>query len=128
MCVFGCCNGSSGGPGAGCAGCCQPKPCDDIPADKCPLDVCQVMTNCSGQSACTYRFSGTPPACGALSYYGQDVACCPGLQTRCGATGANGACDATAGGYNGFPWCLPCGDGVCEPSFENACNCPEDCR
>ena len=24
--------------------------------------------------------------------------------------------------------CLACGDGACDATFENRCNCPEDCH
>jgi hypothetical protein len=128
LCVFGCCPGGSNNPGAGCAGCCQPKPCSAIPAAQCPNDACQIMIDCAGNRACTYQFSASPPACGSLSYYGQDVDCCPGLVKRCGQAQADGSCDPAAGGYNSFPWCLPCGDGVCDSTYENPCSCPEDCK
>jgi hypothetical protein len=127
VCVFGCCMGS-GNPGGGCAGCCQRRPCEAIPVASCPTDTCQVMIDCAGNPACTYRFEGSRPACGTLSDYGQDVECCPGLVKRCGKARADGSCDSATGGYNSFPWCLPCGDGVCDSIFENPCSCPEDCK
>jgi len=115
------------GPTAGCALACGNRPCTEVPVERCELHGCVVMTNCSGQAVCTSPFSAPPPACGPLSYYGQAVACCAGLVRRCGAALADGSCDMTAGGYNGFAQCLACGDGRCDSAFENRCNCPEDC-
>ena len=115
-----CCPG-----GPECAACQVPQRCDAISADCCPNDRCQLLTDCSGNRVCYNRFAGTPPACGAVGYYGQDVACCAGLVKRCGAPRSDGTCDTTAG-YNHLPQCLPCGDGQCD-FFENSCNCPEDC-
>ncbi len=125
LCALGCCGGPNQG---GCAACCLPRPCTAISANKCPTDSCQIMIDCAGNQACTNLFNGSRPSCGALSYYGQDVACCPGLVKRCGRANVNGMCDSASGGYNGFPQCIACGDGACDPVHETACNCPEDCR
>jgi hypothetical protein len=125
-CVFGCC-GPGGPPGQGCAGCCMDKSCQGFDAAHCPLARCILLPSCAGGSVCYPPFSAPPPACGAVSYYGAQVACCQGLSLRCGQPQSDGSCAPEAGGYNGIPECLACGDGTCEQPFENRCNCPEDC-
>jgi len=54
--------------------------------------------------------------------------CCEGLVSRAGIGGtmldSEGVCDFVVGS---FGVCLPCGDGVCDETLENVCNCPEDC-
>jgi hypothetical protein len=124
LCQFDCCDDGRGGPE--CAVCCKPKECQMIDVAHCPLDRCQLMTDCGGRTVCYYRSSEPPPACGSVSYYGQEVACCGGLVKRCGAM-INGVCRPDTGGYDGLPQCLACGDGTCDPIWENPCNCPEDC-
>lgn len=60
--------------------------------------------------------------------------CCPGLQR-------SGIYELTQELYDGFPEgcgpsslppdmfvCILCGDGKCEGSMENRCNCPADCK
>ena len=121
----------AGGEGVSFSRMCIPKPCFVFDAESCPLERCQVMTNCKGEEVCYDQFTADPPACGGISYYGQDVACCEGLIKKCGGILNDGSCDMASGGYNGgynnFPWCLPCGNGVCEEPYENRCSCPEDC-
>jgi hypothetical protein len=86
---------------------------------------------CGGERVCGPVFADPAPACGTVSYYGQEVACCDGLALRCGAQTTDGMCDSSAGGYGlglaSVPMCIACGDGTCEPPFETACSCPEDC-
>jgi len=55
------------------------------------------------------------------------VVCCQGLKARELILGYQGNCGTgnAPGGYAAV--CLACGDGVCEKSLENKCNCPEDC-
>ncbi len=48
--------------------------------------------------------------------------CCAGLKH----VEAKDACGEAYGGYAGQ--CLACGDQKCDRQFENACNCPTDCR
>ena len=50
--------------------------------------------------------------------------CCEGLVGR-GV--AEVRPDGTCARRTGWGICLPCGNGVCDPS-ENRCNCPEDCK
>ena len=111
----------------GCPIGCNPKPCIAFTSETCPLESCQIITNCKGEEICYYKLLGQPPECGGISYYGQDVACCDGLVKRCGLVLADGSCDNTQGGYNNLPHCLPCGNSVCD-QFENICSCPEDCK
>ncbi len=130
QCAFGCCNGG-GDENAGCAGCCQMQPCGMISAEDCPSGVCQLLQGCDGKLACAPLFADEPPACGVVSYYGQEVACCDGLSLSCGRETVDGTCDPAAGGYSlglaSVPWCIDCGDGTCEEPYENRCNCAEDC-
>jgi hypothetical protein len=126
VCVFGCCG--PGDPSQGCAGCCMPKICQNFDGASCPLDRCQLLPGCNGTLLCYPPFSGSPPSCGSVSYYGAAAPCCAGLMKRCGEPLSDGSCDQDAGGYMGIPMCLACGDGNCETAFENRCNCPEDCH
>jgi hypothetical protein len=119
-----CCGGD--GTGFGCAAACCEKMCTTFQAENCPQDYCTIMINCEGKEICYNKLSEEIPTCGPASYYGQDVACCEGLVKRCGIVSSDGSCDITKGGYQDFPWCLPCGNGVCD-QFENKCSCPEDC-
>jgi len=100
--------------------------CDQITADQCPEERCAVMKNCRGEDICYFKMID-PPACGDLSYAGQDVPCCPGLVRRCGVAFLDMTCDMFGDDspYH-LPICIPCGDGICG-NFENVCNCPEDC-
>jgi hypothetical protein len=125
QCEIGCCAGG-GDDSGGCAGCCNSKACTSIAPSDCPIGACQLVTGCDGSPLCFPAFTGSPPICGTVSYYGAQVACCEGLSARCGAL-VFGVCDPNAGGYNGVPMCLACGDRTCEKPFENPCNCPEDC-
>lgn len=122
LCRVGCCPYSRG-RGDGCSGCCMPKTCNEFDPEHCPIE-CAVLDGCDGHPICRPKVQ-TPPACGGAGYYG--VACCEGLMSRCGKANADGSCDPTAGGYQGMPYCLSCGDGTCETSVENHCNCPDDC-
>jgi hypothetical protein len=125
QCAVTCCPGG-GGPGEGCAGCCASKMCEDFKAENCPIDRCQLVPTCAGTQICTNRFSGSPPSCGIVGYYGASAPCCSGLSSRCGAPTSGGSCDP--GSALQFPMCLDCGDGTCETPLETHCNCPEDCR
>jgi len=128
------CDRCFGGPGftidgtvvEGPIDCCE-KSCQDFQAENCPQDYCRIMINCEGKEVCYNKLPGEIPTCGPISYYGQDVACCEGLVKRCGIVLSDGSCDTTKGGYQDLPWCLPCGNGICD-QFENKCNCPEDCK
>jgi hypothetical protein len=102
-------------------------PCDEIPVDQCPEEICDRLINCRGETICHFKMID-PPACGNLSYAGQDVPCCPDLVRRCGVAFFDMTCDMYGdhSEYN-LPICIPCGDGVCG-NFENICNCPEDCH
>ncbi len=106
---------------------CFPADCTAITASACPLEVCALMEDCSGEKICHYQMIGEPPACGDLAYAGQDVECCKGFVKRCGIEFFNGTCDMEGKDsvYN-LAICIPCGDTVCG-QFENPCNCPEDC-
>lgn len=122
-CQIECCPG----PGE-CAPCCVPKMCQGFDAANCPLERCQLLPSCGGGQICYPPFSGLPPSCGVVSYYGAAVPCCSGLVKRCGAVASDGTCDMTGGAYQRIPWCLACGDGNCDAVFENRCSCPEDCH
>ncbi len=49
--------------------------------------------------------------------------CCAGLDSLSGASMVDGQCLPMVGAVT----CSPCGNGVCEPIWENECNCAEDC-
>lgn len=123
-CTLGC---GPGGPSGGCPALCSAAGCSALSAEQCPSGPCQIMTDCAGRDRCFHLFSGEAPTCGDVSSYRQDVPCCAGLEKRCGAVLSDGTCDLEGGGYLGFSQCLACGDGACDPTFENACSCPEDC-
>ncbi len=107
---------------------CEPKPCFEIPLEHCPTSVCQIQEGCEGVDVCFPQNDYAPPRCGDLAYSGSDVECCPGYVKRCGIEFFDGTCDmAGRDSIYGVPICLPCGNGICN-QFENACNCPEDCR
>lgn len=107
---------------------CEPKPCFEIGVEHCPESVCQIIEGCEGKDVCFPQNDFAPPACGDLAYAGDDIECCEGLTRRCGVEFFDGTCDM-AGRFSiyGVPICVPCGNGVCN-QFENACNCPEDCK
>lgn len=111
-----------------CVQICLPKECPAIKAEDCPLEYCQIMTDCAAQKICHYQMAGGLPECGDLAYAGQDVECCQGLVKRCGIEFIDGRCDMEGKNsvYN-LPICIPCGDGICG-QFEDRCNCPEDCK
>jgi hypothetical protein len=106
---------------------CLPKDCTQIEVEKCPVEFCAVMKDCSGGQICNYQMVGEHPECGDLSYGGQDIKCCEGFVRRCGVEFLDGSCDMEGKNsvYN-IPICIPCGDGICG-QFESQCNCPEDC-
>jgi hypothetical protein len=116
-----CCPG-----GIECAPCCVPKSCEAYEPQQCPFFRCQLLSDCTGAPSCREPFTSPQPSCGTISYYGS-APCCIGLVKRCGLPMSDGSCNSTAGGVNGFPTCLACGDGICD-SLENRCNCPEDCQ
>lgn len=124
QCEFGCSRAVDGF--RGCVGGCNPRVCDGIPVSDCPASRCQIMIDCAGQPVCASRFHGEPPACGVVGYYGQDAPCCQGLSRRCGAA-ADGHCDESRSPIKNMAVCVACGDGVCEPTLETSCSCPEDC-
>ena len=125
-CAIGC-GGDDPSDVGGCPVGCDRKSCTAFEAENCPLESCQIMTNCKGEEVCYSQFSVGPPECGGIGSYTQDVACCEGLVKRCGIVLKDGSCDTNSGGYNNFPQCIPCGNGICD-QFENKCSCPEDCK
>ena len=122
-CEVQCCPG-----GPECASCCVPKPCQGFDAQHCPIERCQLLPACNGGHVCFQPFSAPAPACGGVGYYGAAVPCCAGLVARCGVELPNGQCNPMAGGYSGVAWCVACGNGTCDTTFENRCSCPEDCH
>lgn len=54
--------------------------------------------------------------------------CCPGLKSIADkqSTNISGVCSQITG--KAYTLCSPCGNGVCDPLYEDACNCPEDCK
>jgi hypothetical protein len=107
---------------------CRPLPCEEITAESCPLDVCQILQGCDNQPVCYSQPEFIAATCGDLAYTGQEVACCEGLMRRCGMEFIDGTCDMS-GRHSVYSVgiCVPCGNGVCN-QFENKCNCPEDCK
>ena len=76
------------------------------------------------------HYGGDLGACAGVGvqYDGKDecALCCPGL-TRVNViipTDGGNACSADE--VTGFFTCVPCGNGICDPS-ENHCTCPADC-
>jgi hypothetical protein len=105
---------------------CAPRPCIELTAQHCPLDVCQVVDGCGGIERCFPKSENETPDCGNVAYSGREQ-CCPGLVKRCGIKFLDGTCDMKAEfSTEGVPICIPCGNGICN-QFENICNCPEDC-
>ena len=55
--------------------------------------------------------------------------CCEGLKEiwpkTDDATLKKGICIMVAGNS---PTCVSCGDNICNPQYEDKCNCPEDCK
>ena len=49
------------------------------------------------------------------------IKCCPDLLS------VSEPKDCLAGAAPGAVICAKCGDQVCDPKFENNCNCPQDC-
>jgi len=112
----------------GCSLACVPRRCEKLSEASCPLQFCQLVTDCAKQKLCLPKTEeNTIPGCGDLAYNGQDVECCKGLVKKCGFDYFDGTCNMTGKNspYN-LPICIPCGDGKCT-NFENHCNCPEDC-
>jgi len=106
---------------------CQPKDCIDIDAEHCPLEHCRLLDGCNQKKVCYHKNIEEPSECGDLSYSG-DLECCEGLVKRCGIEFFDRTCDMKGeNSVYGVPICIPCGDGKCT-QFENACNCPEDCK
>ena len=104
-----------------------PPMCQGLSADECPVDRCDVRTNCAGERVCDVRRSAPVLACESIASDGDGAECCPGLIRRCGSIAPDGSCDATVSWNSwAYPQCLPCGDGMCQRA-ENRCNCPEDC-
>lgn len=113
---------------ADCPARCLPKPCETFGASHCPTQFCRVLETCSKDKICRPKIDpALIPACGDITYNGQDVECCPGLVKRCGFDYLDGSCnmDGKNSPYE-LPLCIACGDGRCT-NFENHCNCPQDC-
>jgi hypothetical protein len=51
--------------------------------------------------------------------------CCAGLTGGAGKDDFGENCEAIVGGWE---VCLNCGDGICDETFEDKCDCPEDCN
>lgn len=111
-----------------CENVCLPKECTKIDVNACPPDFCNVMINCSEKETCYFKMIGEQAKCGDLAYAGQGVECCEGLVRRCGVEFLDGTCDMKGeNSVYSLSICIPCGDDICG-QFEDACNCPEDCR
>jgi hypothetical protein len=66
--------------------------------------------------------NGGPPGSGGIDP--NAIPCCGNLEERnsisyCGMGIAGGKAEMV---------CIACGDGKCEKTYENHCNCPEDCK
>ena len=120
-CKVGC---SGAGPGGGCVFACVQRPCNDVPREWCPSGLCILAVRCDGLAVCDGYVSGST-GCTPMGGYAREP-CCPGLHARCGMPTTEGTCDMTTSISFGYPLCLACGDGKCDPP-ENECNCPEDC-
>ena len=120
QCMVGCCGG---GAGAGCAACCYDAPCSAIPVEDCPAGRCELVRGCNGEVLCRRATGGAEPQCGRAGAV--SAPCCEGLLETCFVTNPDGTCGEETG-YDSVPFCIDCGDGVCEIG-ENPCNCPEDC-
>ena len=125
LCELGCFNGVHGDS---CQKECRPRPCIEIPVDKCPLERCDILEGCNQEKVCYYKIPTPQGDCGGLAYQGQSLSCCEGFVKRCGIEFFDGSCDMT-GKFSiySISMCLPCGNGICN-QFENRCNCPEDCQ
>ncbi|MFC2154193.1 hypothetical protein ACFLRC_01770 [Candidatus Altiarchaeota archaeon] len=58
-------------------------------------------------------------------YGSKDKICCEGLVLRGTINSYKADCGMLDGGGN---LCIACGDGTCDSTYENYCNCPEDCE
>lgn len=109
----------------GCPLSCEPRPCVEIPLEKCPVDRCEVLDGCDKKKVCYYKISD-PPKCGDLAYAGRKE-CCKGFVKRCGFEFFDGSCDMIGdNSMYSVPICMACGNGICN-QYEDKCNCPEDC-
>jgi len=52
--------------------------------------------------------------------------CCEGLSEISAGTASSGDICGTSTGAWGI--CAPCGNGTCDSTIENSCNCPQDCK
>lgn len=79
---------------------------------------------CAGSGPCCLPFVDNCAGPGeTVGVYPGAPSCCPGLTALSGAKEINGQCEFMVGAVT----CSPCGNNVCEPDWENSCNCPEDC-
>jgi hypothetical protein len=99
--------------------------CGNFSVARCPSSRCSVMKACDGTLFCNELKSSDSFKCGGHGYYGQRVACCPGLKLSCpGMTVVPWS--KTQKSYV-VPSCLNCGNKICEP-LEDSQNCPSDCK
>ncbi len=93
-------------------------------------DGCGPYEYTIGTAACSQAGSCCLPHVDDCAGPGQTVAvypgapqCCPGLTAIPPAIEVEGECELVVGASI----CSPCGNDVCDPGWENRCNCPEDC-
>lgn len=123
FCEFGC---VGGGADLGCAGGCYAKPCYKYNFITCPIDQgCEVGTACSGEKICESKPLDEEPQTFFEKLRGKNDECSAGHTRKCGEVNGDGECDYKS---NSVPYCMPCGNGICQPNLENKCNCPEDCK
>lgn len=94
----------------------------------CENNVCVLQSPCPGDQQCV-RLGGAGPN-GSLGPNdpNKDKKCCSGLKliTPLSATRLlqDGTCELADGAGSR---CAACGDGTCDPTYENKCNCLQDC-
>ena len=79
---------------------------------------------CAESGPCCLPFVGNCAGPGeSVGVYPGAPSCCPGLASLPNSVEVEGQCQPMLGAVT----CSPCGNGVCNPEWENKCSCPEDC-
>ena len=106
-------------------GSCPPPTC----LGHCPQDCQTIPTTTPGKSCAVNGESPTNFDMTTGKFIPGGKPCCGGLKAVGPRTPQEdidkGVCRHTAGSIG---VCRPCEDGICNPEYEDKCNCPEDCQ